>query len=140
SAEIRRGIGDVWGSALSVANMASAELQLGRLDEGGRHMLSALEISLEADSFPVVNLCIDLRAVLAHERGRGPAAARALGASGRMLEERGARRDAFEKTLAEETTASVRAALGDEAFEREHEAGGGLSLEDAVAVVRTLVG
>jgi predicted ATPase len=132
SRSLRVDFGDRWGAALTLSNVAFAELQLGRLDEAERDLRQALREGFEIGSVAVVLACLGSLAALASGANHPSRAARLMGAEGAIEEESGIVLEGAELALHERTAASVRAALGDEAFALELEQGHRLSMDEAV--------
>jgi len=132
SRSLRVDFGDRWGAALALSNVAFAELHLGRLGEAERDLRQALHEGFEIGSVQVVFTCLGSLAALASDADNPSRAARLMGAEAAIGEEIGVVLAGAELTLHERTAASVRAALGDDAFALELEQGRRLSLDEAV--------
>ena len=135
SSDIRRGLGNRWGAALSLCNVALAQRELGLLDDAARSVREALEDSLAVDAMTVVLACFEIGALLAADRGRPREAAVLLGAHDQLREELETTDPDYERSLLEGLQAKCHALLGDEEFARAFEHGRSLILEDAAALV-----
>jgi predicted ATPase/class 3 adenylate cyclase len=138
SAEIRRDLGNVWGAALCLCNVALAQRQARLLDDAARSLHQALEESLEVDARMVVLGCFEVGALLAADLGQPVLATMLFGAHDRLQEELDATVDNFERSLIEAMEESTRARLGDEDFTRAFEHGRTLLVEDAAALLLSL--
>jgi hypothetical protein len=135
SAEIRRDLGNLWGAALCLCNVALAQREAGLLDDAARSLHQALEESLAGDARMVVLTCFELGAMLAADRDRPQEAATLLGASAQLREELDTAADGFENDLLERVERDARALLGEEDFAQAFEHGRSLFLEDGAALV-----
>jgi tetratricopeptide (TPR) repeat protein len=138
SGEIRRGLGNLWGAALCLVNVADAQREAGLLDDAARSLHQALEDSLAVDARMVVLACFEAAAMLAADRTRPEEAATLLGAAAQLREELDTAVDDYERNLLERVEQDTRALLGDEDFARAFERGRSLLLEDAAALALSL--
>jgi hypothetical protein len=138
SSEIRRSLGNLWGAALCLCNVAEAQRELGLLDDAARNLHQALEDSLAVDARMVVLACFEAGAMLAADRDRPQGAATLLGASVQLREELETAIDDYDHTLLEGVEGETRALLSDDDFERAYERGRSLLLEDAAALALAL--
>jgi predicted nucleic acid-binding protein len=140
SSILRRDLGDEWGTALALCNVAIAELQLGRLSSAAASLRVALETSVKVDAKMVVAGCIDTSVLIAAALGNMREAALLAGASERLYEELGSIRDSFEAELFARTDPSIRASLGANAYTDAIQHGRELTLEEAAACALTATG
>ena len=133
SSILRRDLGDEWGMALALANVAMAELHLGRLSSAAVSVRAALEASMKVNAKMVVAACIDTSVLIATALGNVLEAALLVGASERTHEELGSVRDGFEAELFARTIASLRESLDADAYAAAVRHGRELTLEEAAA-------
>jgi tetratricopeptide (TPR) repeat protein len=133
SRELRLRLDDRWGAAWALLNVAQAQLALGRLGDAGRSIRTALRENLDIGSTMGVSGAIDVAAVLAASAREWKGAAVLLGASMRLGDELGTRREGFEADQRQHAERETRAALGEPAFTAAHERGHDLSREEAIA-------
>jgi hypothetical protein len=139
SSEIRAELGDRWGSALALTNVAIAKLQLGELEDAAAILRLALRESLAVGAKMVVAMCIDSAIFFASGRGAHHEVAVLVGATNRIHEELGSVREDFEQSMVLRDTKTSRAALGETAFTADVARGEEMSLEDAAnAALRAL--
>jgi predicted ATPase len=135
SSELRRGIGNVWGAALSQCNVALAQRELGLLDDAARSIRQALEDSLAVEVPMVVLACLQLGALLAGDRSRSEDAAALLGAQDQLQAELEVGPEEYEGALIDALRKRTRESLGDERYGRAYDRGRSLLVEDAAALV-----
>ena len=133
SHELRLSLDDRWGAALALLNVASAQLALGRLGDAGRSIRTALQENVDIGSTMGISNGLDVAALLAASARGWTEAAVLLGASARLADELGTRRDRYEADERLRAERETRAALGEANFTAAHQRGYGLSREDAIA-------
>jgi predicted ATPase/class 3 adenylate cyclase len=138
SSAIRRGIGNLWGAALGLVNVAIAQREAGLLDDAAHSAHQALEDSLAVDARNVVLACFSAVAALAGDRERPQEAAMLLGAHDQLREELDTALDDFEHALVEAAGRKTRALLGDHDFALAFDHGRSLLIEDAAALALAL--
>jgi predicted ATPase len=138
SSEIRRGLGNLWGAALCLVNVALAQREAGLLDDAARSLHQALEDSLAVDARMVVLGCFEVAPMLAADWKRPQEAATLLGASAQLREELDTAVEDYEHDLLERVEGETRALLGDQDFAQAFEHGRSLLLEDAAALALSL--
>ena len=138
SSEIRRGVGNLWGAAIGLLNVASAQREAGLLDDATHSLHQALEDSLAVDARRVLLNCFSAGAALAADRDKWHEAATLLGASAQLREELGMTLEDYERSLLEAVERKTRALLGDADFARAFEHGHFLLLEEAAALALAL--
>ena len=136
---MRRELGDEWGTALALCNVAAAELRLGRLSAAATSLRDALEISLRIEAKTVTAFCLDLSVELAVARERMHEAARLAGAASGAQDELGSVRQAFDQNVFDQVVESIRTSLGADA-DVEIRRGRELSLDEAAAVALAAIG
>jgi hypothetical protein len=138
SAEIRRDLGNLWGAALCLCNVALAQRQAGLLQDASRSVHQALEDSLAVDARMVVLPCFEMGALLATDLERPQEAAILLGASAQLREELDTADDDFEHDLLDRAGRDTSALLGDEDFAQAFEHGRSLLIKDAAPLAIAL--
>jgi hypothetical protein len=138
SSEIRRDLGNLWGAALCLTNVAMAQREAGLLDDAVRTLHQALEDSLASDARMIVLDCLAMAAVLAADRRRPQDAATLFGATAELREELDTTFGGYEGDLLDRVERDTRTLLGDEDFVQAFEQGRSLSLEDAGALARSV--
>jgi predicted ATPase/class 3 adenylate cyclase len=131
SSILRRDLGNEWGMALALRNVAFAELQLGRLSSAAANVRVALETSVRVDAKTVVADCLETCAWIAAEYGNVREAALLIGAGGRLSDEVGSSpiRDRYDK----EFFTRLRESLGEDAYADAVQRGREMALEEATA-------
>jgi tetratricopeptide (TPR) repeat protein len=131
SSILRRDLGNEWGMALALRNVAFAELQLGRLSSAAANVRVALETSVRVDAKTVVADCLETCAWIAAEYGNVREAALLVGAGGRLSDEVGSSpiRDRYDK----EFFTRLRESLGEDAYADAVQRGREMALQEATA-------
>ena len=80
SHDLRLGLGDRWGAALALLNVALAQLALGRLGDAGRSIRTALQENVDIGSTMGMSSGLDVAALLAASAREWTGAAVLLGA------------------------------------------------------------
>ena len=133
SHELRLRLDDRSGAALSLLNVALAQLALGRLADAGRSIRTALQENIDIGSTMGTGDAIAVTTLLAASAREWKEAAVLLGASARLADELGAVRDSYEAEELGRAERETRAALGEPAFTAAQQLGHGLSREEAIA-------
>jgi predicted ATPase/class 3 adenylate cyclase len=131
SSAIRLDLGDRWGAALARINVASAEYQLGRIDDAASSLRVVLQDILELGATMVVAACLDVYVSVVFALGKPHEAACLFGAAERLREELANVREAFEQDVLDESVSALRSTLGDDAFVAKVERGRRLSVAEA---------
>jgi predicted ATPase len=137
SSEIRRSMGDLWGSALARLNVALAQLELREFVAAAVSIRVALQDAEAVGATTIIAGSFDCGALLAAALGRPLDASRLLGAASSLYEELGGdmrETEEYEGGAIARAQASLRETLGHEPFEQEVAYGHALSQEDALAV------
>ena len=134
SREIRLRLGNGWGAALALVNVAFAEVRLGLLDDAKRDLRQALQEAVDVGSTMVLAAGLQICAATAMFEHRAPEAARLAGASYAFLEELGTSFYGAEGKLGEEIADSLESMLGADAYATELAAGRALGRDEAFAL------
>jgi hypothetical protein len=129
-----RGLEDVRGQAGTLAGLVQVALDRGDLGRARSRLVIATQL-YESIRFVAGLLdLLELHAMVLGGEGEPAAAAQLWGARHSLGGEVGREADhPLELTAHEEAVTRVRSALGDEAFERAWEAGGAMTLDEAIA-------
>jgi hypothetical protein len=131
SSKLRAELGDRWGSALALTNVAVAKLQLGDLEDAATDLHHALSESLAVSNGMVVAMRIDAAVSVASRRHAHHDAAILIGAANSIYERLGSARDDFEQSITTRDVDASRAALGDDEFTATVARGAVMTLEQA---------
>jgi tetratricopeptide (TPR) repeat protein len=135
SSEIRRSMGDLWGSALARLNVALAQLELREFGAAAVSIRAALQDAEAVGATTIIAGSFDCGALLTAALGRPLDASRLLGAASSLYEDLGGgMREMYEGGEIARAEASLRETLGDERFEQEVANGHELTQEDALAL------
>jgi tetratricopeptide (TPR) repeat protein len=132
SLEAQRVLGDDRGVALELHNLGNVARLTGDMVTAESRLRESIVLAARLKNARLVGYCLLGIAHLARERSDWNRTARLLGASAAAFEKSGAAIDPDYVGDREETLATAKAALGDEAFAAEVAAGGGLEQEAAV--------
>jgi len=132
SLTLRRELGDAWGVALSINNLADVALRRG--DQAAAATLYAKDVVLYRDVGDQrgIAFCLEGLARVACERADFPLGARLCGMAEGLRERIGVPLSPAERGRYAGTVAAVRTALGEAAFAGAHAAGSTLTVEDAL--------
>lgn len=133
---ISRRIGDVTGQLVTSYNLGCTKRHLGQVDEAFGLHRHVLEASVDAGIDILVPLCLVALAEQAAIRHRPEVGARLIGAADSVLDLWGAVPAPQDATENRRIRADVRDRLGDEIYGTEVEIGRGLSIDEAVTLVR----
>jgi tetratricopeptide (TPR) repeat protein len=117
-------------------NAAAAELLLGELDEARTAFARSLDRYVDLQHAEGVSYCLDTAAAIAAHGGEARRAAVLAGAAAAARERTGGTLPPLERRLRDQTTATVEAALGPEAFVAALDEGTALEPQVAVALAR----
>jgi len=137
SLEAHRALGNDRGVALELHNLGNVARLTGDMVTADSRLRESIELAVRLKNVRLVAYCLLGMAHLAREHEDWNRAARLLGASAAAFEKSGAVLDPDYVEDREKTHAAAKAALGDDAFEAEIAAGGGLEQEAAVSEALT---
>jgi non-specific serine/threonine protein kinase len=112
---ICEGIDDSEGAATALMNLGLVALRLDRLDDATSRLRRGLRLADQLQRPLTIAVCVLGLAAVAARRGNLSRSGRLLGAVDAMFEDAGVAFEPFERSIWDETEASVRAGLGDEA-------------------------
>jgi predicted ATPase/DNA-binding XRE family transcriptional regulator len=134
SLALKRLLGDEGGIALSLNNLGDVRREQGEYERAARLYMDSLALYATVGNPYVAAACLEGIAVVAGARGQVMRAATLYGAAAAVRESIGAPLPPAEQGIYERTVATLRAALGEEAFAAAWAAGRALPPTEAIAL------
>jgi non-specific serine/threonine protein kinase len=131
---IFRELGDRYSMAGTITNLGAVACWADRLEEARGHFEEALGLWAELNMPQGLVEAVEFSGVLLGKQGRSADGVRLLSRGDAIRTEHGLPMAALEKAYMDRVHVRLRAALGDEAFERAWKEGGAISTEEAVSI------